>query len=76
MSFYLQLSTFQLNSFHHLLQYILFIIYYYYFVDIKTSDEGNYRSLIRNLSTVTYNSVLYFNGVIIIGITDINYRYK
>ena len=48
----------------------------------KTSDEGvyrkakndwNYRSLFRHLSTVIYNFVLYFNGIIIRGITDRNY---
>ncbi len=63
--------NFQLFCFHHLLQYILYIIYYYYYlVDteqlIRESIEKQkmlevidpYK--IRNLSTVTYNSVLYF----------------
>ena len=68
-------------------------IYYispnYYFVDTKQvmresiekqkkkKKTGNYRSLIRNLSTVTYNFVLqhvYFNGIIINDITDIDYQ--
>ena len=38
----------------------------------KQKNAGIYKSLIRNLSTVTFNFVLYLNGIILNGITDIN----
>ena len=40
----------------------------------KQKNAWIYRSLIRNLLTVTYNFVLYYNGTKFNGITDTNYQ--
>ena len=40
----------------------------------KQKDAWIDSSLIRNLSTLTFNFVLYFNGIILNGISDINYQ--